>query len=373
MEVGRSQLLFQQGKGDLPSFLRGKATDESDKGTSRFDSQPAGLLQGGFAGRFALLPRVGVVGLRQMSVGRRIPAISVDAVHDAGQDVGSVAQHIREPAPERLALDLLGIGRTDGAESVGEDDARLQQVQVPVELHLSPVEVLPVDAGQQHVPVPEAALVGQVVDRKERGCLGEGTVVAVEQFAVSGDQAGLPIVAMEQIDGAVHLHESFHDGSAEEDETLAVVLIVPAVLAVKLRAVVVIGLVDEPDGDLAVGKPAPEESAADVFGGDGDVQLVVGNIGGGARLESLPVGGEEELDVVAEAFHFARQGAHHIGEPPRLGERDGFAGCEDDVHVTVSPVEGWLLPSTGRLPPSWQRGETPRVVFIVFDGPLLGG
>ena len=64
LEVGRSQLLFQQGKGDLPSLLRGQATDESDEGTSWFDSQPAGLLEGGFAGCFTLWPRVGVVSLR---------------------------------------------------------------------------------------------------------------------------------------------------------------------------------------------------------------------------------------------------------------------------------------------------------------------
>ena len=102
-----------------------------------------------------------------MRIGRRIPLVRVDAVENARKHVAAILQHAFQPATQRAALNLLRIARADRADRVGEHHARLQQVQIAVELHLPPVEILPIQAGQQHVPVPELALIGDVVDRQQ--------------------------------------------------------------------------------------------------------------------------------------------------------------------------------------------------------------
>ena len=120
-----------------------------------------------------------VVAAARVRIDFRIPHAVVDAVDDAEQVVVAVGEDAFEAVAQRRRLDLLGVARADGGDHVGERDAALEEVEVAVELHLPPVEVLPVDAGELHVPVPEAALVGDVVDREHRrranrraGCRG---------------------------------------------------------------------------------------------------------------------------------------------------------------------------------------------------------
>ena len=125
-----------------------------------------------FAGAFAVGEVLDAVILAAVARGNevrvdlRVPHVIVDAVHDADEIVPAVGEDAVEAVAEDRRLDFLGVAGTDGGDHVGEGDAALEEVQVAVELHLTPVEVFPVDAGELHVPMPEAALVGDVVDRE---------------------------------------------------------------------------------------------------------------------------------------------------------------------------------------------------------------
>ena len=123
-----------------------------------------------------------------MRIGRRIPDVVIDAVDDAGQLLAPLPQHAFQPAAERIGLNLLGICRADRRQPIGKHHARLQQVELAVELHLVPVEILPVEPGQQHVPVPEDALIGQVVNRQQRGDVLVAVRVGVFDVQVGRDQ-----------------------------------------------------------------------------------------------------------------------------------------------------------------------------------------
>ena len=67
---------------------------------------------------------------------RGIPAVGVDAVQDAVQIAAPLAQHAVEPVAVLGGLDLLGVARAHGRERVGEDQAGLQEVDLPVELEV---------------------------------------------------------------------------------------------------------------------------------------------------------------------------------------------------------------------------------------------
>ena len=191
----------------------------------------------------------------------RIPRLVIHAVDDATQHIAAVSQNALQTAPQRRALDFLGVLRADRVDRIRKDDARLEQVQVAVELHLVPVEVLPVESRQQHVPVPETALVGQVVEREQGGnAIVEGNV-SVFDLQVGGDQPGLPVVAVEHVNGDPDRTERLHHRAAEEGEPFAVVLIVVAVFAIQLRPVKVVVLLDQVDRNLRVGQAAAQQPA----------------------------------------------------------------------------------------------------------------
>ena len=73
-----------------------------------------------------------------------------------------------EPRPLLGRLDLARVGRADGRQHVGEDQARLHEAERAVKLHRVVMKEVPAEARQGHVPVPEDALIRQVVDRQQR-------------------------------------------------------------------------------------------------------------------------------------------------------------------------------------------------------------
>ena len=81
-----------------------------------------------------------------------------------------------------------------------KDDAGLQQIQMTVKLHLVPIEVLPIQTRQQHIPVPETSLVGQVVDREQTGNAIVERYVSMFDLQIGRNQTGLPVIAVQYID-----------------------------------------------------------------------------------------------------------------------------------------------------------------------------
>ncbi len=157
---------------------------------------------------------------------RRVPEPRVDAVDDPAEVVATRPEQAVEAAAELGRLDLPGVGRADGAEHVGEDQAGLQEVEPAVELELPPVEQVPVEPGQGHVPVPEHPLVGQVVDRQQGPDRAAAVRAAVELVEVDGDQPGLPVVAVDDVGAEAQQADRLQHRPVEEDEPLAVVGVV---------------------------------------------------------------------------------------------------------------------------------------------------
>src|SRR5438105_2713971 len=102
-----------------------------------------------------------------MRISRRIPDVIVGAIDDSGEMLASLPQNAVEAAAQGLCLDLLGICRAHRGEPIGKNNSRLQQIQLAVKFHLVEVEILPIQASEEHVPVPENALISQVVDRQQ--------------------------------------------------------------------------------------------------------------------------------------------------------------------------------------------------------------
>ncbi len=116
-----------------------------------------------------------------------------------------------------------------------------------IELHLLPIEILPIQPRQQHVPVPKLALERQIVDGED-GCdllvLGNAAVFGRE---IRGQQAGLPIVAVQDVEVEIQQPHGFHHRPAEEHKPLAVVDVVFAAFAIEPGPVVILVLLDQVD------------------------------------------------------------------------------------------------------------------------------
>jgi hypothetical protein len=115
-----------------------QTSDKTEDRTAR-QRQPKLLADVVGVGLLAL-PIAGAERLRQLRAEARIPAF-IDPVQDAGElrSVGAAAQQAFEPAAEFGRRDLPGIGRADGGEVRGVDDAAFEEGELVVELE--PVDV----------------------------------------------------------------------------------------------------------------------------------------------------------------------------------------------------------------------------------------
>lgn len=98
------------------------------------------------------------------------------------------------------------------------------------------VEEMPVKAGQGHVPVPEQAKVGKVVDRQQGTGGGQLGNTAINGLEVDRDEPGLPVVAVDHIGPDPQQANGLEHGPVKEDKSRAVVLVVVAADLVELVA-----------------------------------------------------------------------------------------------------------------------------------------
>jgi len=247
----------------------------------------------------------------------------------------AVLQHPLQAAAELRGLDLLGVTRTDRAQGVGKHHPSLQQVQMTVGLHLVPVEVLPVQPGQQHVPVPERALVGHVVDRKQRGNPLVAREAAVFDVQIRRHQPGLPVVGVDHVQVQLQQPHGLQHRPREEHKPLAVVRIVLAVLAIELGPVVIGLLVDQVDRHVAAGQVAPQQSPGDRLAARGHDELDAQRIDGQSAVAGLAVAGHDHGRPVAQAGELDRERPADVGQPARLGERHRLTGGHKDLHAST--------------------------------------
>src|SRR3712207_2418357 len=136
-----------------------------------------------------------------------------------------VLQYAFQAAAQRRALYLFGVSWAHGADRVGKSQPGLQKAQIAVELHLPPIEVLPVDASELHVPVPEVALVRDVVNREQTADRIIRRYPTKVGFQVGGDKPCLPVVAVHDFSAQVEQPNGLQRRPAEEYEPLAIVFV----------------------------------------------------------------------------------------------------------------------------------------------------
>ena len=158
--------------------------------------------------------------------------------------------------------------------------------------------------------------------------------------------------------------DRFQRGAAEEDEPLAVVFVVVAVLAVELGAIVVLRLVNEVDRHLVARQRALQERAGHRLAADRDFEPDAGLLDRPARVECLPERGHHDDRLVAQIGQFERQAAADVAEAAGLAERHRLGGGKQDFHASVSiPNSPAILAgSVARFSlKAWGLGIRPRM------------
>ena len=186
-----------------------------------------------------------------MRIRRRVPLLVIHAVEDARKRLDPALQQSFQAAALLDAFDLFGVAGADGRDLVGVGDARLQHVEVTVELRAFRVEVVP---GQTRAAVARpfvAALVGEVVDREKSLRRLEPGFAGAPVVDVEGNQPGLPVMRVQHLRPHGHrkVTRQIHRRARQEDEPLRVVRIVADGVVVEFRPAVELGLVDEVDRD----------------------------------------------------------------------------------------------------------------------------
>ena len=282
------------------------------------------LLQRGLAERLALADGVRAVLGRDMGVGGRAPIALVDPVEDARKHLPPILEDAFQSAAQGARLDLLGVARAHRVDRIREDHARLQQVQLPVKLHLMPVEVLPVEARQQHIPVPELALECDVMDRKQRGHSLVPWHVVVLDLEIGRHQTALPIVRMDDVDVEVQQPDRLQHGAAEKDEPLAVVDIILPIGPVELVAVEVLVLLDQVDRHVTARQIAAGEMPRDHFAADGHDKVDPEGFDRLPTIAGLTITWQYDCNLMAQPGQLDGQSTAHVGQTAGLGKGNRF-------------------------------------------------
>ena len=187
--------------------------------------------------------------------------------------------------------------------------------------------------------MPELALIGHVVDGKDRGDFFVTGVAGVKDFQIGRYEAGLPVVGVQHVYRQVQQANGFQNGAGEKNEPFAIIDVILAVGPIQLVAVEILILLDEVDGHLAAGHGAAGEMAADHLAAHRDNKIESQPLGRLAAVGRLPVVRHDHRDLMAELGQFARQGAADIGQTAGLGEWNRFTGGQKDVHAWNLPWE----------------------------------
>jgi hypothetical protein len=130
-------------------------------------------------------------------VAARVEELRVDAVDDAVEVVAPLLEERLEALAEFRSEDLLGVALAHGADDVGERDAARHRVDLLAEALLLDEQAIFGNAGELQHALARHALVGKVVDREDRGRLGESVPLPLlEQFR---NEAGVPIMRVHDV------------------------------------------------------------------------------------------------------------------------------------------------------------------------------
>ena len=262
---------------------------------------------------------------RDIAVRLRAPFVVVDAVQDPDQARAPCPEYLVEPGAVLGGLDLAGIGGTDRRQSVGIKDAVEEEIEaLLLELVLMKQREIRAKPGVGKDVRAEDPLVVEVVDGEQRLGLRERRLPGEAGPQHQRDEAGLPVVAVDDVGRELQADRALQRGAREQKESQVLVGIggVDWLPAVQGGAVNEIGVLPRcaEEGE-AVGVVAEMD---DVLGKD-FLKIM--------RLRAHPrVEGQERPDVVPVLAQLLGERPRHVGEAPGLGPGGDFGGDEEDVH-----------------------------------------
>ncbi len=133
----------------------------------------------------------------QVGVGLRVPVAVIHAIQNSVQSRRARAQRSIEAKAVFLGLDLCGITGAYGAERIAKVDAALYEADLAEKFEPVDVEDAAVETDLRKHGGWKQSLIPEVMDSEQGFHPDEGRIVGKHGAQVHGDQAGLPVVTMQ--------------------------------------------------------------------------------------------------------------------------------------------------------------------------------
>ena len=311
------------------ALLARQARDHHHKRAVVANLEPQLLLQLGLAHGLARTVFNRVVGGNAL-VGRRVKASHINAIQNALQRIGALAQHTVQALAKLGRLDLARIGGAHRGDGVGI----AQRAQHVVDAAGVATQLRGGGGNMRHTQdvlhhgVAKLALERHVVDREH----GLDAVVQrqalVELAQKHGRQCRLPVVAVQDValKAGRQVLQTLGDGLGEERKTLAVVKEAVRIVARKVAFVV-----DEHIGDAVV----LELLETAVLVAPAQAHVKVGEVLHLRLVFVLDGGvlGHHHDNLGAGAHERRRQRARHVTQTTGLNKRCALGRGKHDLHL----------------------------------------
>ena len=314
---------FAQREDEVESLLVRQAADDAEQRTVGSDIEPHFLLQRALVVALGGQP-VGGIGGGQRGVAGRVPERRVDAVQDAAQRAGAVAQQGREAVAEGFVLDFPGVGRADRRDQRRQLQPGLEEGKQAVVLDAVHVPGMFGQAEGGQVAGGEVALEGDVVHGDDAG----GAAFVVQP---GGGERGLPVIDVHDVrlpaERRAGLPEQRGDPGKQAEADAVVDPVVAMGVQVGTAGTVEQGRAVEQDQRQAVGLGA-EQAGRRQRRGQWRQFGEQGRLGKG--LEQGRVGRQQHADVMLGPVQRRRQRGGDVAEAAGLDPGGHFGGGEKD-------------------------------------------
>ncbi len=208
---------------EVESLLPGQAGNHADdRGVGRgvkMEILPERLLAMFFTGEVGNAEVTGKIG-----IGVRVPDRVINTVQDAEDAVSPLVQDTVQSEALLRSHNLGSITGADGSNSVGENDAALEKVDIVIELQATVIEKTPIEVEERPGGISETTLVSQVMNGHHGFDIRQCGVAEGLGFEKDDRQSGMPVMGMEYMVG-LKAHQ-FQDSTGKKDKAFGVVRII---------------------------------------------------------------------------------------------------------------------------------------------------
>ena len=299
-----------------------------------------------------LLERVRVVFRLDQRVGRRVVLGRVDAVQDAAQHVPARAQQPVQPLAVIGRKDFLRVSGGDGGNAVGKHQSALDERALAVEFQIIR-RVRPVAQRKQLLRARNRvqSLELQIVNGEHGLDVLIQRQRRVLRLQKHGNQAGLPVVAVQNVGHKVDLGNRFQHGLAEIGKPLALVL----AASIDIVAAEVLLVVHE----IINHAVALQLFNAHILAAPAKVDIEIQNVLqllAHARVDGA-VQRQNHAHVRALARQRLGQRAHHVRQTAGFYKRHAFGSGKQNLHAVPSFGVGIFFTASRSCPRRWDTAS----------------